>query len=261
MDDLHIAGSILADQCGHCGEIGVEHVLAQGLPALGRARHGGDRRDLGDPGGNPGVGGGHDLRAVAEIDLVAVVLRRVVARGHHDPGIGAQVADREGQHRRGQHMGQHGRASTGGDDDRRGVAREVGRAVPGVEAHDDEGTAPRPTQRVGEIATQVCREAGCRPDDHRAVHSVGTGPDRAAQPGGAELQHPGEAVGQVGRCGGLAVLDVGDDGGEFGLGDLVRVVGEPGSGGVQQGSGRGGGDRRDGSGRHTGAFSGSGRCG
>ena len=32
------------------------------------------------------VGGRHDLRAVAEVDLVAVVLRRVVARGDHDAG-------------------------------------------------------------------------------------------------------------------------------------------------------------------------------
>ena len=40
-----------------------------------------------------------DLDATAEVDLVAVVLRRVVAGGHHDPGVGAAGAHRVRQHR------------------------------------------------------------------------------------------------------------------------------------------------------------------
>ena len=57
--------------------------------------------------GDLGVGRRHDLAAVAEVDLVAVVLRRVVARGHHHAGDAAELADRERQQRRRQRPRQH----------------------------------------------------------------------------------------------------------------------------------------------------------
>src|SRR5690606_6799675 len=37
------------------------------------------------------------LRAVVEVDLEAVVMRRVVARGNHDPRVRTGVADGEGK--------------------------------------------------------------------------------------------------------------------------------------------------------------------
>ena len=79
-------------------------------------RHG---RRLGHPldvRGDLGIGGRHDLRAVvvaAEVHLVAVVVRRVVAGGHHDAGRGAEVAHGERQHRRRQQPGEQDRADPG----------------------------------------------------------------------------------------------------------------------------------------------------
>ena len=90
-------------------EVGLEHVVAEHL--AGRAeRHvatgTGPRRSARR---SPASAGGHDLGAVAEVDLVAVVLRRVVAGGHHHPGRRAEVAHREGEHRRRQRPGQQQR--------------------------------------------------------------------------------------------------------------------------------------------------------
>ena len=81
----------------------------RGDPARGRprparrraravARRAGHRRsvvrDVLDPCGDLGVGRRHDLGAVAEVDLVAVVLRRVVRGRHHHAGHAAEVPDR-----------------------------------------------------------------------------------------------------------------------------------------------------------------------
>ena len=76
------------------------------VPAVA-AGHVGDRADRGDPRGDLGVGRRHDLAAVAEVDLVAVVLRRVVAGGDHHAGDAAELADREGQQRRRQRPREH----------------------------------------------------------------------------------------------------------------------------------------------------------
>jgi hypothetical protein len=43
-----------------------------------------------------GIDGRGDLGPASEVHLVAVVLRGVVAGGHHDPGRGAEVGHREG---------------------------------------------------------------------------------------------------------------------------------------------------------------------
>ena len=76
--------------------------------------------------------------AVAEVDLVAVVLRRVVAGRDHDAGVGAEVADREREHRgRQRRGGRIARAPAAADDDVRGVAGEDVGVVPGVVADDD----------------------------------------------------------------------------------------------------------------------------
>jgi hypothetical protein len=71
------------DERGHGAEVGVEHVVAEGGPAVA-ARQVPHRADGVDACADPGVGRRHDLGAVAEIDLVAVVLRGVVAGRHHD---------------------------------------------------------------------------------------------------------------------------------------------------------------------------------
>ena len=86
--------------------------------------------------------GRHDLRAVAgaavraaaEVDLVAVVLRRVVARGDHDAGVRAEVPDGEGEHRGRQRAGQDGDRDARRGDHGGGVAGEHVGVVPRVVA-------------------------------------------------------------------------------------------------------------------------------
>ena len=81
-------------------------LLAERLPAVPRGERG-DGADGLDCGGDLGVGRRHDLGAVAEVDLVAVVLRRVVARGHHHARDAAEVADRVGEDRGRKRARQH----------------------------------------------------------------------------------------------------------------------------------------------------------
>ena len=67
------------------------------VPAVAARRTPAERADRVDRGGDLGVGGRDDLAAVAQVDLVAVVLRRVVRRGHHHAG---DAAERAGSRRR-----------------------------------------------------------------------------------------------------------------------------------------------------------------
>ena len=147
--------------------------------------------DGGDPRGDLGVGRRHDLAAVAEVDLVAVVLRRVVARGHHHAGHAAELADREGQQRRRQRPRHHQRPEPGAGHHLGGVAGEDVGVVAGV-VPDHDGRAGR-----GAVVLEVRRQAGGRAGHDDAVHPVGAGAERAAQAGGAELQRPGEPVGEL----------------------------------------------------------------
>ena len=77
------------------------------------------------------------LRAVAEIDFVAVVMRRVVARGHDHAGDGAQVAHGEGELRGGARAVEDaGVAAVPGRDLGR-EAGEIGGEKTGVMRDDD----------------------------------------------------------------------------------------------------------------------------
>src|SRR4029079_17016900 len=72
VDDVEVARSV-GGEVGDGVEVAVHQVLVEdraGAPA----RHLGRRADGGDARGDLGVGRGHDLAAVAEVDLVAVVL-------------------------------------------------------------------------------------------------------------------------------------------------------------------------------------------
>ena len=89
-------------------EVALEHGLVERLPAVVGQGHVGDPLDAGDLGGDLDVGGRDDLGAVAEVDLVAVVLGRVVAGGDHDAGVGAEEADRVREDGRRQRPRQHG---------------------------------------------------------------------------------------------------------------------------------------------------------
>ena len=136
VDDGQLARAVRGDDRSRRVEIRLEHVLVQRGPAALRPGHVGDPVDEGDPRGDPRVRRWHDLAAVTEVHLVAVVQGGVVACRHHDPGIGPQVADREGQHRSWQGAGQQHRAAPGGDDHgRRVTGKDVG-LVSGIKADD-----------------------------------------------------------------------------------------------------------------------------
>ena len=94
VDDDEVARSVRVHDADRPGEVGLEDVVAEDLPALVRAGHGGHRLDASDVARDLGIGGGDDLGAVAEVDLVSVVLRRVVAGRDHDAGVRTQVPDR-----------------------------------------------------------------------------------------------------------------------------------------------------------------------
>ena len=100
--------------------------------------------DRGDPRGDLGVGRRHDLAAVAEVDLVAVVLRRVVAGGDHHAGDAAELADREGQQRGGQRpRAARSALKPGAGHHLGGVAGEDVGVVAGVVPDHDDGRRRR----------------------------------------------------------------------------------------------------------------------
>jgi hypothetical protein len=229
VDDPQVAGAVL-HQAGSRVEVVVEDPLADERAGAPRGRSDGVPTAaiaLGDL----DVGRRHDLAAVAEVDLVAVVLRRVVAGGDHDAGDAAELADGVGEHRGGQRARQQGRRSRRRHD-LGGVAGELVGVVARVVADHHGATAVAGVLEVG-------REAGRRARDHDPVHPVGAGAERAAQARRAELEGAGETVGEVGL---LAALGRGEHGLELGAGLLVGVLGDPGAGlldeGVQIGHGR-----------------------
>ena len=146
------------------------------------------------------IGGRHDLRAVAEVELVAIVSRRVVARGDHYAGRGRQVPDREREQRGGTAAGQQVDADARPGEHGRDLIGELGRPVPCVPADHHAGLG-----RSGSALPQPASQGGGRGPDDGAVHPVRARADRAAQAGGAELQPAREPVGQLGP-GDLAAL-------------------------------------------------------
>ena len=197
------------------------------MPAAA-AGHVGQRADGGDPRGDLGVGGRHDLAAVAEVDLVAVVLRRVVAGGDHHAGDAPELADREGQQRGGQRPRQHQGPEPGAGHHLGGVAREDVAVVPGVEA-DDDGCRRRRRCRGGTPPARPRRGSprpgssgwGRRPSAPRspAVPNSSVPAKRsarsAASPPASTSATTASSSARVGR---------------------VRVLGGPGAGAVDQGA-------------------------
>ena len=184
----------------------------------------------GDPGRDLGVGRRHDLAAVAEVDLVAVVLR--AGCGSRSPSRRRRSRAR-GSRRRAAAWAAAGAARSalqaGAGHHLGGVAGEDVGVVAGVVPDHDGGVAggavvaggtPRGRPRRGCTTTRFIR--------------FGAGAERAAQAGGAELQRAVEAVGEVGGV--AAGLHVGDDLLELGAGLLVGVLGGPGPGPLEQAS-------------------------
>jgi hypothetical protein len=173
-------------------QVGLGHLLADAL-AAGAQRHVGERADGVDRRGDVRVGGRRDLGAVAEVDLVAVVVRGVVAGGDHHAGGAAEVADREREQRRGRLRREAECAQPRAGEDRGRLLGEARRPVAGVVADDDPGG-----HGAGDGVEQVAREAGARPAHGGDVHARRPGAEPAAQAGGAEREAVREARRQLG---------------------------------------------------------------
>ena len=186
-----------------------------------------------DAGLDVGVDGRDDLRSVLEIELVAVVRRRVVARCDHHSGGGIEVTDREGQHRC-RLAAEQVDAKAGAGEAGSRLVGEVGGPVPGVASHDDAGLfCPGP------LVPQPAGEGGGGGAHDGAVHPVRAGADRPPQAGRAEGEAAGEPVCQL-SCG--CRPGVVEQALQLGTGAGVRVLRQPrpgGGGGVAHVSGRG----------------------
>ena len=165
-----------------------------------------------------GVGRRHDLAAVAEVDLVAVVLRRVVARGDHHAGRAAELADREGQHGRRQRPRHHPDLEPGARHHLGGVAGEVVAAVPRVEAdHHRAGRRPAPCR-------YAASPAAARMTTTRFIR-FGPAPTAPRSPAVPNSRVPANRSARSAGVG--AALDVGDDLLQLGPGGVVGVLGQP----------------------------------
>ena len=151
----------------------------------------GQRTDGGDARGDLRVGRRHDLAAVAEVDLVAVVLRRVVTGGHHHPGHAAELADREGQQRCRQRPRHDESAQSCAGHHLGGVAGEHVGVVAGVvpDHHGCSRGAPASLR-------YAARPAAVRVTTTRFIR-FGPAPSAPRRPCGAELECAVEAVGQL----------------------------------------------------------------
>jgi hypothetical protein len=169
-------------------------------------RHRPERGHLGDVRADLLVHRRDDLASVAQVDLVAVVGGRVVARRDHDAGGAPEVPHGERQHRGRQVRREHHHAEAGAGEDLGGHPGEQVGVVTGVVADHDGATA---------VLVEVAGQAGRGARHDHEVHPVGAGADAPAQAGGAELQGPGERVVELGSRAGVAGLGRVQQGGEL----------------------------------------------
>jgi hypothetical protein len=141
-----------------------------------------------------------DLRAVAQVKLVAVVGPWVMAGGDHDGRLGGQVLDGERGQRRRAWPGQQRDTDARSGEDLGRLIRELRRPVPRV-APDNDPQIPWPRRLAGtrlrRLANRVEQPARYRAGGgahHGPVHAVGPGTDLPPQPGGAEHQPAREPV-------------------------------------------------------------------
>ena len=188
VDDPQITRAASRHDGGRGVEIRVERVVTERFDPVGFrcVRDLGGRPGRRDRGADLGVDRRDDLRTAAVVDLVAVVGGRVVTRGHHHAGGGAEVANcvrgdgRRPRARREPHR------YAGRGEHTRGVAREHVGEMAVVEA--DHHAA-----RGGVGRADPMGEAGRRGAHHRDVHAVRTGAERAPQSRGPERQSSREA--------------------------------------------------------------------
>ena len=219
----HPTGRVRSHDSCRVPHIRVEDRLLDLLPTGLGPRHIRDGHHVPDLGSDQAIDRRHDLRPVAHIDLVAVVLRWVVTGRHHDPSVRAEEAHGIRKDGRGQRARHQRGPPTSRDDHRARVAgKDIG-IGPRVIAHHD--------KRLVRQRLQVCREAGCRADDHRAVHPVRAGAQGPTQTGRPELEQPAHSVCEVLRRSQIPTIGSGDDRLHLGRRHRIGIVGSPKSSG------------------------------
>ncbi len=178
-DDLQPAARRLRDhgavederfEAGHVGVIGflAENgdfpLLLRGHRFVDIAFH---RVDLGD---DPAGVRLDDLGSVAEVDLVAVIVRRIVARGDDDPRAGIDQAHAEAELRRGARAGEDKHVHAILRRDARGQFGEILGKVPRVMGDGDARLAGQVVLR--EPLLQVGHQPLRRPADVVEIHRV-----------------------------------------------------------------------------------------
>ncbi len=184
-------------------EVRLGHLVA--VPDDQRARGLGDRNlcqrpDAGDPLLDLGIDGRYHLGAVAQVELVPVVGRRVVARGDHHAGRRAQLPDREREQGSGARPRQQVHRDTRSGQHPRHLVSEVRRPVPRVAPHHDARLTSIHARSTGVRASlrskQPARHRRGRGPDHGTVHPVWPCGDRPAQARRPEPKPPGEPIPQ-----------------------------------------------------------------
>ena len=164
----------------HPGRLGcpLDVLLTNGrvdrLPARLRARHRGNRTDGVDGLRDLRVVGGNDLGSLArvghsqpaQVDLVAVVLGRVVRRGHHDAGISLQATQRECEDWCGAVRLEENRPPTRACDHSGRVTSELLGIVTGVVTNDD-------AEALADTVLEISRQTRGGSNDDDPIHPVG----------------------------------------------------------------------------------------
>jgi hypothetical protein len=140
-----------------------------------------------DPCRNLPIGGRHDLRTVAEIDLVSVVLRRIVGSGHHHRGNAAEVSDAEGNHGRWQRSSRDQDLEPGTAHDLCGISGEDIGVAPRIEADDHFAARQIMIKKIGS-------EAGGCLADHDSIHPIGSWTERSPKSCRTELESFRECI-------------------------------------------------------------------
>src|SRR5215217_4376185 len=186
IDPAQFTRRIWSDQRRNAIKIGVDQLLTEHRVGRG-AWHviQAVPRDLIDPRRDVSICWWHDLRAVAEIDLVAVVLRRIVRRGDHDARYAAQVQDAERHHRCRQRPGCDHDLKAGSRHDLGRVSGKKIRVASRIEADDHLAGSKA-------VIKKVAGESGGGLSDDDTIHAIRSRTERTAKPSRAELEPGGE---------------------------------------------------------------------
>ncbi len=156
-----------------------------------------ERVDRTDPVGDVGVDRGDDLRSRLEEHLVAVVGRRVVRRRDDHAGGRFEAGDRPGQDGRRREAGVQHRADAERCEHTARVEREHVALATRIARNDHAALGGSLDRTRCFLIEQPLPETSSRLTHDEPVHPHRPGSDGCSEPGGSELETPGETVGEI----------------------------------------------------------------